>query len=107
MAFGRVAIIGDAAFVARPHVGAGVTKAAQDALVLARSLSRAASIEEGLAAMEASRLTFGRRITARARELGACLQQTHATQAEASNAARFRTPDATVRETATLEFLAG
>ena len=47
MAFGRVAIIGDAAFVARPHVGAGVTKAAQDALALARALSRAASIEAG------------------------------------------------------------
>jgi 2-polyprenyl-6-methoxyphenol hydroxylase-like FAD-dependent oxidoreductase len=105
MAFGRVAIIGDAAFVARPHVGAGVTKAAQDALFLARALSRASSIEQGLAAMEASRLAFGRRIIARARELGACLQQTHATPAEARNAARFRTPDATVRETATLEFL--
>jgi 2-polyprenyl-6-methoxyphenol hydroxylase-like FAD-dependent oxidoreductase len=107
MAFGRVAIIGDAAFVARPHVGAGVTKAAQDALVLASALSRASSIEEGLAAMEASRLAFGRRIIARARELGACLQPIHATPAEAENAARFRTPDATVRETATLEFLAG
>ena len=105
MAFGRIALIGDAAFVARPHVGAGVTKAAQDALVLARALSGAASIEEGLAAMEASRLAFGRRIIARARELGACLQQTHATAVEARNAARFRTPDATVRETATLEFL--
>ena len=32
MAFGRVAIIGDAAFVARPHVGAGVSKACDDAL---------------------------------------------------------------------------
>ena len=31
MAFGRVAIVGDAAFVARPHVGAGVSKAADDA----------------------------------------------------------------------------
>ena len=30
IAFGRVAIVGDAAFVARPHVGAGVTKAAID-----------------------------------------------------------------------------
>ena len=29
MAFGRVAILGDAAFVARPHVGAGVAKAAR------------------------------------------------------------------------------
>jgi 2-polyprenyl-6-methoxyphenol hydroxylase-like FAD-dependent oxidoreductase len=107
MAFGRIAIIGDAAFVARPHVGAGVTKAAQDALFLARALSQASSIEEGLAAMETSRLAFGRRIIARARELGACLQQTRATPAEARNAARFRTPDATVRETATLEFLTG
>ena len=34
MAFGRVAIIGDAAFVARPHVAAGVAKAADDAAAL-------------------------------------------------------------------------
>jgi hypothetical protein len=57
--------------------------------------------------MEASRLAFGRRITARARELCACLQEAHATPVEARNAARFRTPEATVRETATLEFLTG
>jgi len=34
MAFGRVALVGDAAFVARPHVGAGVAKAAEDALAI-------------------------------------------------------------------------
>ena len=39
MAFGRVAIIGDAAFVARPHVGAGVSKACDDALALADALA--------------------------------------------------------------------
>ena len=33
--FGRVALAGDAAFVARPHVGAGATKAAIDAASLA------------------------------------------------------------------------
>ena len=33
---GRVALAGDSACVARPHVGMGVTKAAQDALTLAR-----------------------------------------------------------------------
>src|SRR6266705_865646 len=38
MAFGRVAIIGDAAFVARPHVAAGVAKAADDAVALATAL---------------------------------------------------------------------
>ena len=34
LAFGRVAILGDAAFVARPHVAAGVSKAADDAAAL-------------------------------------------------------------------------
>jgi 2-polyprenyl-6-methoxyphenol hydroxylase-like FAD-dependent oxidoreductase len=107
MAFGRVAIIGDAAFVARPHVGAGVAKAAQDALALAQALARvgADNIAAALREMEATQLPFGRRIIARARELGACLQPCHATAAERTNAARFRTPEATLAETATLEFL--
>ena len=37
--FGRVALLGDAAFVARPHVGAGVTKAALDAASLADAMA--------------------------------------------------------------------
>jgi 2-polyprenyl-6-methoxyphenol hydroxylase-like FAD-dependent oxidoreductase len=106
MAFGRVAIIGDAAFVARPHVGAGVAKAAQDALALSRALGRGGSIETALRDMEATQLRLGHRIIARARELGACLQQHHATAREAADAQRFRTPEATLRETATLDFLA-
>jgi 2-polyprenyl-6-methoxyphenol hydroxylase-like FAD-dependent oxidoreductase len=105
MAFGRVALIGDAAFVARPHVGAGVVKAARDALALMRALERAGDIAAALKRMEATQLPFGRRIIARARELGACLQPHHATAAEQANAARFRTPQATLQETATLEFL--
>src|SRR6266446_7463014 len=105
MAFGRVALIGDAAFVARPHVGAGVVKAAQDALALARALSRPASIEEALRDMESTQLPFGRRIVARARELGACLQPHHLNATERANADRLRTPQATLAETATLEFL--
>ena len=36
IAHGRVALMGDAAFVARPHVGMGVTKAAEDAMALCR-----------------------------------------------------------------------
>jgi len=105
MAFGRVAIIGDAAFVARPHVGAGVAKAARDALALARALARTGNIAAALKEMEATQLPFGRRIIARARELGACLQSHHATAVERANAVRFRTPQATLAETATLEFL--
>ncbi len=40
MVFGRVALAGDAAFVARPHAGAGTTKAALDAACLADSIRR-------------------------------------------------------------------
>ena len=36
LAFGRAVLTGDAAFVVRPHVGAGATKAAIDATVLGR-----------------------------------------------------------------------
>ena len=107
MAFGRVAIIGDAAFVARPHVGAGVAKAAQDALALTRALSRAGNIMAALKEMESTQAPFGRRIIARARELGACLQPCHTTAADQAHADRFRTPEATLTQTATLEFLEG
>jgi 2-polyprenyl-6-methoxyphenol hydroxylase-like FAD-dependent oxidoreductase len=107
MAFGRVAIIGDAAFVARPHVAVGVVKAAQDALALMRALDSAPDIASALKRMEATQQPFGRRMIARARELGACLQPRHSTAAERENAARFRVPQATIAETATLEFLGG
>jgi 2-polyprenyl-6-methoxyphenol hydroxylase-like FAD-dependent oxidoreductase len=105
MAFGRVALIGDAAFVARPHVGAGVVKAAQDALTLMRALEGDGDIAAALKAMEARQLPFGRRIIARARALGACLQPRRVTTQERANARRFRPPAATLQETATLEFL--
>jgi 2-polyprenyl-6-methoxyphenol hydroxylase-like FAD-dependent oxidoreductase len=105
MAFGRVAIIGDAAFVARPHVGAGVAKAAQDALALTQALSRGSDAAAALREMETTQVPFGQRVIARARELGACLQPHHASEAERRNAERFRAPQATLAETATLEFL--
>jgi 2-polyprenyl-6-methoxyphenol hydroxylase-like FAD-dependent oxidoreductase len=105
MAFGRVALIGDAAFVARPHVGAGVVKAAQDALTLMRALESTDDIAAALKAMEAAQVPFGRHIVARARALGASLQPRQATAEERANAARFRAAEATLRETATLEFL--
>ena len=44
MIVGRVALVGDAAFVARPHVGMGTTKAAGDARALADHLARHATI---------------------------------------------------------------
>jgi hypothetical protein len=55
--------------------------------------------------METTQVLFGRRVIARARELGACLQPRRASEAERANAERFRKPEATLAETATLEFL--
>ena len=73
MAFGRVALLGDAAFVARPHVGAGVTKAALDAACLADALAADGDIGHALARYDALQRTFGSAIVARGRNLGAYL----------------------------------
>jgi 2-polyprenyl-6-methoxyphenol hydroxylase-like FAD-dependent oxidoreductase len=68
--FGRVVLIGDAAFVARPHVGAGVTKAALDATSLARAVS-ADDLSSGLARFEREQLLIGKGLIALGREEGA------------------------------------
>jgi 2-polyprenyl-6-methoxyphenol hydroxylase-like FAD-dependent oxidoreductase len=103
MAFGRVAVIGDAAFVARPHVGAGVSKACDDALALAEAVVRD-DIEPALIRFEAQRLPVGRRIIERARHLGAYLQATQ-TAAERANAERYSNAQAVISETALIDFL--
>ena len=74
LAFGRIALMGDAAFVARPHVGMGVTKAAQDAMALADGIAAHGATPAALAAFEAARLQAGQAVIARARRLGAYLQ---------------------------------
>ena len=72
---GRVALLGDAAFVARPHVGAGVTKAAMNAAWLTDALAQApGNIEAALADYEARARAFGAALVARARYLGAYLE---------------------------------
>ena len=74
LAFGRVVLTGDAAFVVRPHVGAGATKAAIDATVLADCVSRAGEdIASGLARFESVQLPFGRDMVALSRQQGAYL----------------------------------
>ena len=75
LAFGRVAILGDAAFIARPHSAAGVTKAALDAQTLAESLAATQhDVSSALGEYERARLDFGRRLVAHARYLGAYLE---------------------------------
>ncbi len=75
MVAGRVALLGDAGFVARPHVGAGVTKAALNAAWLADALAaRPGDIDRGLADYETRARAFGSALVARARFVGAYLE---------------------------------
>jgi 2-polyprenyl-6-methoxyphenol hydroxylase-like FAD-dependent oxidoreductase len=106
MAFGRVAILGDAAFVARPHVAIGVAKAAEDAAALAQSIDESGDVERGLARFEALRVGVGRRVIERARHLGAYLQSRARSREERRRAEKHRAPAAVMAETAVLDFLA-
>jgi len=104
MAFGRVAVVGDAAFVARPHVAAGVSKAADDAAALAEALQKEIEVEAALRRFETARLAQNHRIIERARHLGAYLQANR-TQEEQARAGRHSTDAAVIAETAVLDFL--
>ena len=92
MVFGRVALLGDSAFVARPHVAAGTTKAALDARGLAAALNaHNGDIDTALAQYESERLAFGRAIIAHARYLGAYLEAR-------PGATRHRDPEQMLRD---------
>lgn len=94
LVFGRVALTGDAAFVARPHVGAGTTKAAIDAASLADCLRDAGSdLATGMARFEREQLSFGRAMVALARDQGAYLSAQLKPAAERSAAERNRNID--------------
>jgi 2-polyprenyl-6-methoxyphenol hydroxylase-like FAD-dependent oxidoreductase len=96
MSRGRVALLGDAAFVARPHCGMGVTKAAGDAMTLVDLLAATdGDVPETLARYDDRRRVFGAAVVAHGRELGSYLQGSR-TEAARSH----HTPDAVMREIA-------
>ena len=70
MVYGRVVLIGDAAAVARPHVGMGVSKAGTDAEALADLLASGSDLLEGLARFERERLPIAEKAVAQGRSLG-------------------------------------
>lgn len=74
IAFGRVLLMGDASFVARPHVGMGVTKAAEDAMALADCIRQFGATPEAGLAYQQARLGPGRAVVARGRRLGHYMQ---------------------------------
>ena len=104
MAVGRVAIIGDAAFLARPHVAAGVTKAAEDAMALATALRAHDDVAAALTAFERERIPANRRIMERGRELGGYLQPHLLSPTALAAAERHHTPQAIMSEIAVLDF---
>ena len=72
IAFGRVGLLGDAAFTSRPHPGAGTTKAAIDAASLADAIA-AIGPEAGLQRYQREQQPFGSGIVALGRREGAYL----------------------------------
>jgi 2,6-dihydroxypyridine 3-monooxygenase len=70
MAFGRTCLIGDAAWVVRPHAAAGTAKAASDAWALADALAAHPTVPEALAAWEPGQVALGRQLLERTRRLG-------------------------------------
>jgi 2,6-dihydroxypyridine 3-monooxygenase len=71
MAFGRVCLIGDAAWVVRPHAAAGTAKAAADGWALADALAAHDDVPSALAVWEPGQLTLGRQLLDRTRRIGA------------------------------------
>ncbi|MGB6320025.1 MAG: FAD-dependent monooxygenase [Xanthobacteraceae bacterium] len=91
MVFGRVALAGDAAFVARPHAGAGTTKAALDAACLADSIRDAGEdITVGLRNYERMQLPFGRALVEVNQQEGAYLSAQIKPKAERNGAELHR-----------------
>jgi 2,6-dihydroxypyridine 3-monooxygenase len=71
MAFGRICLIGDAAFALRPHIAAGTAKAAEDAWRLGRSMAGAkGDVEAALREWQPHQLALGRSAQRRTREAG-------------------------------------
>ncbi|WP_266157627.1 FAD-dependent monooxygenase [Dyella silvatica] len=70
----RVVLLGDAAFIARPHTAMGVAKAAADAMALASALA-AQPVDEALASYERARLPQGQAMVDYGRRLGLSLSR--------------------------------
>lgn len=71
MVFGRACLLGDAAFVVRPHAAAGTAKAAEDAWTLCDALvAFPDDVAAALAAWEIGQLALGRHLQARTRAIG-------------------------------------
>ncbi len=91
---GRVALLGDAAFVGRPHCGMGVMKAVDDARALAAAIARHGATAAALQAYDAERRPAVLAVVQRAIALGGYMQ------AKAEGRDARRSAEGVMRETA-------
>jgi 2-polyprenyl-6-methoxyphenol hydroxylase-like FAD-dependent oxidoreductase len=78
MTFGRVALIGDAAFIPRPHTAASTAKAAANAIALAEALVKHNhNVNKALKSWEPLQLAYGRQLMASGQQLGNRSQFSH------------------------------
>ncbi|QGX95414.1 FAD-dependent monooxygenase [Haloplanus rallus] len=70
MVVDRACLLGDAAFVARPHTAAGTAKAADDAVELAAALDDHDALDAALAAWDRERTDAGSRLVERGKRMG-------------------------------------
>lgn len=99
MRYGRVCMIGDAAFTARPHVGLGVSKAADDASKLALAISTD-DRSNALRIWEDERLRFGRAVVRWGRDLGSYIGPPPADAEARAKAAHYQRPETLMSVTA-------
>ncbi|MDA0230205.1 MAG: FAD binding domain-containing protein [Proteobacteria bacterium] len=98
MVSGRALLLGDAAFLARPHCGMGVTKAAGDAVLLAELLTVFADdISHALEVYDTERCRYGRYLTAHSQRLGSQMKRSYATEEERAEAEYYRRPETCLR----------
>jgi 2-polyprenyl-6-methoxyphenol hydroxylase-like FAD-dependent oxidoreductase len=101
LVFGRIAIVGDAAFVARPHVAMGIPKGGGDVLELTQALQETGNdVVAALARFEPKRLRTGSAIVARGRYLGKYMEAQLKPEAERAAAEKARIPEQVMMETA-------
>lgn len=97
--FGRIALMGDAAFVGRPHVGMGVTKAGDEAMVIAKHICALGATPAALNAYSEERLKLGQQVVARAQYLGRYMQA-QGSKGNRDNEKLKRNADTVMAETA-------
>ncbi len=98
LVFDRVIVIGDAAFTARPHVGLGVSKAAEDAVSLATVLG-----SNDLGHWERDRLAYGQATVDWGRDLGAYCGPPPPNEARRAIALRHQRPEVLLTETGAID----